>query len=67
MPGELLEIEAKLMAEAERTSGLSDWGADRSFQNGLRVYIEDLMALAPPQAEGLRARRVSRRTSASRW
>jgi hypothetical protein len=49
------EIETELLADAERTAGLSDWGEDQSFRNGLRLYIEDLIVLGSPQAEALRA------------
>ncbi len=55
MPGGVTNIEAELLADAERASGLSDWGADQSFRNGLRVYIEDLVGLHEPQASALRA------------
>jgi hypothetical protein len=50
-----MEVEATLLADAERATGLADWGEDQSFRNGLRLYIADLAALARPQAEALRA------------
>jgi hypothetical protein len=53
------EIEASLLVDAERSASLSDWGEDASFRNGLRLYIEDMLALPPAQAEGLRATLVS--------
>ncbi len=55
MPGDVTEIEAQLLADAERAAGLSDWGADQSFRNGLQVYIADMIALPAAQADGLRA------------
>jgi hypothetical protein len=54
MPSEVIEIEAELLADAERAAGLSDWGGDQSFRNGLRLYIADLLDLTEPQAEALR-------------
>ena len=52
-------IERQLVAEAERAAGLADWGADASFRNGLEVYIEDMRALPPAQADALRATLVA--------
>jgi hypothetical protein len=49
------EIEAELLADAERAAGLADWGEDQSFRNGLRRYIEDWIEIAPAQADALRA------------
>src|SRR5438105_3136288 len=54
MPGKVTEIEAELLADAERAAGLSDWGGDQSFRNGLRVYVEDLVDIAAAQAGALR-------------
>jgi hypothetical protein len=54
MQRDVTEIEAELLADAERAAGLSDWGEDQSFRNGLRVYIPDLLDLSEPQAGALR-------------
>jgi hypothetical protein len=54
MPSDVIEIEAGLLADAERAAGLSDWGDDQSFRNGLRLYIADLLDLSEPQSVALR-------------
>jgi hypothetical protein len=50
----VLEAEASLMAEAERKSGLSDWGEDSSFLTGLRMHIADLLQLKRRRQDALR-------------
>lgn len=54
MPGDIAEIEAGLLADAERAAGLNDWSEDQRFREGLRLYITDLLDLSEPQASALR-------------
>lgn len=51
---ETLQMEAKLMTEAEAESGLSDWGGDRTFQTGLKMHIDDLLGLNRVRYDSLR-------------
>ncbi len=50
--------EAELMAQARMATGLSDWGADLSFREGLRVFVGALMDMpySAPLRVGARER-----------